>query len=102
MSFTPIFLARSKAAKVFSGAYDDAPLCAILVTIADSTYLDSLTISRNWLNMYPLSLGPGEASEWYWILIAGRDLCLIPSTVWSFMLKWLTSTSEGRESASIE
>ena len=57
-------------------------------------------MSRKWSNICSLSRGPGEASEWYWMLMTGSERCLSPSTVPSFRLTWLTSTSEGRVSAS--
>ena len=45
---------------------------------------------------YSLSRGPGDASEWYWMLITGRDRWRRPSTVSSLRLMWLTSSSAGR------
>src|SRR4051794_24157572 len=42
------------------------------------------TSSTKRSKMYMLSSGPGDASEWYWIVISGASLCRRPSTVPSF------------------
>ena len=61
----------------------------------------SCSISMNCSKQTSASWGPGEASGWYWMLIACLGLHSSPAHVPSFRLMCVTSTSLGKVSGSI-
>src|SRR3989304_1400459 len=89
----PRHLLQQLLVDVNSGAhhFTSSILCITIIH-----HLAASTIARKRSNIYSLSLGPGEASEWYWMEKRGSSLWRIPSTVPSLRLTWVTSSSGGR------
>src|SRR5690606_19830617 len=59
------------------------------------------TMAQKRSNISVLSSGPGQASEWYWMVSSGSVRSAMPSTVWSFRFRWLTYADESRPSGSM-
>ena len=49
--------------------------------------------------MYSLSSGPGDASEWYWMVSTGNSRWRMPSIVPSFRFRCVTSMAPGSASS---
>ena len=66
----------------------NAPVsCAILYI----GLMHHFTMPRKRSKMYSLSSGPGDASEWYWMVSTGNSRCRMPSIVPSFRFRCVTS-----------